>query len=152
MRSGGRVGTSEENGMDGRKLIQVLWPAFVVAGAAEALFFTIFDPHELYMFGEPVEASRTAIYSVGFFAFWLVAAASSAPMREDSRASMSLAARSTSAATCSPEPSRRSLRTKYSAAALSTPNSAMTQAMTGIAMRAEMVRNMSVRGLLAGCG
>jgi len=64
--------------MDGRKLIQVLWPAFVVAGAAEVLFFTIFDPHELHMFGEPVAASRTAIYSVGFFAFWLVAAASSA--------------------------------------------------------------------------
>ncbi|MCC7548831.1 MAG: hypothetical protein IT532_13780 [Burkholderiales bacterium] len=64
--------------MDGRKLIQILWPAFVIAGAAEAVFFTVFDPRDLRLYGEPLEASRTAIYSVGFFALWLVAAASSA--------------------------------------------------------------------------
>ncbi len=64
--------------MDARKLIYILWPSFVVAGAAEALFFTVFDPHELNLFGEPLAVSRTAIYSIGFFLFWAFAAASSA--------------------------------------------------------------------------
>lgn len=64
--------------MEAKKLIQILWPSFVVAGVAEALFFTAFDPHDLHLFGEPLEASRTTIYSVGFLAFWLVAAVSSA--------------------------------------------------------------------------
>ena len=38
-----------------KRLIWVLWPSFVVAGIAEALFFTLIDPQELYLFGEPVE-------------------------------------------------------------------------------------------------
>lgn len=58
--------------------IWILWPSFVVGGVAEALFFTLFDPMDLHVFGEPVLASRTAIYTVGFFAFWAFAAASSA--------------------------------------------------------------------------
>ena len=61
-----------------RKLIWILWPSFIVAGAAEGLFFTAFDPQELILFGEPVAWSRTAVYSLGFFAFWAVTAASSA--------------------------------------------------------------------------
>ena len=64
--------------MKANTLITILWPSFIVAGAAEALFFTVFDPHELSLFGEPIEASRTALYSVGFFLFWAFAAASSA--------------------------------------------------------------------------
>jgi hypothetical protein len=64
--------------MQAKTLIWILWPAFIVAGAAEALFFTLFDPRDLYLFGEPLAASRTAIYSVGFFIFWAFAAASSA--------------------------------------------------------------------------
>lgn len=59
------------------KLIQVLWPSFLVAGIAEVLFFTVISPQELYLFGEPVEFSRIATYSIGFFAFWLICAASS---------------------------------------------------------------------------
>ena len=61
-----------------RFLIFVFWPSFLVAGAAEGLFFTAFDPTELTFFGEPVTWSRLAVYSTGFFAFWVVAAASSA--------------------------------------------------------------------------
>jgi hypothetical protein len=61
-----------------KTLIYILWPSFLVAGAAEALFFTVFDPQELSFFGGPIEASRTAMYSVGFFVFWAFAAASSA--------------------------------------------------------------------------
>src|SRR5690606_7932658 len=57
--------------------ILVLWPSFVVAGIAETLFFTLVNPRELYLFGDVVEYSPLATYSVGFFAFWVVCAASS---------------------------------------------------------------------------
>jgi hypothetical protein len=62
----------------GRRLMAVLWPAFLVAAAANALFFTAFDPHDLTFFGRPVEASREVMYTLGFFAFWAVAAAAAA--------------------------------------------------------------------------
>lgn len=55
----------------------VLWPSFMVAGAAELAFFSVINPQELYLFGEPVHYSRVATYSIGFFGFWLVCAASS---------------------------------------------------------------------------
>jgi len=62
-----------------QRLVWILWPSFIVAGIAEAVFFTLFDPTELSLFGQPLEgASRMAIYSVGFFVFWLFAAGSSA--------------------------------------------------------------------------
>lgn len=64
--------------MDAKTLIYILWPSFIVAGAAEAVFFTVFDPQDLSVFGNPLNASRTAVYSVGFFLFWAFAAASSA--------------------------------------------------------------------------
>ncbi len=60
-----------------KRLIWVLWPSFIVAGIAEILFFTLIDPQELYLFGEPVNFSRTTVYSLGFFAFWAICAASS---------------------------------------------------------------------------
>lgn len=59
------------------KWIQVLWPSFLVAAGAEAIFFTIIDPKELYLFGEPVHYGPLATYSIGFLGFWLVGAASS---------------------------------------------------------------------------
>lgn len=59
------------------KWVQVLWPSFLVAGIAEAVFFTVVDPQTLYLFGEVVEYSPIATYSIGFFGFWLVGAASS---------------------------------------------------------------------------
>jgi hypothetical protein len=62
----------------GKRLIWILWPSFIVGGIAEGVFFTLIDPQELYLFGEPVHWSATAVYSVGFFMFWMVAAASSA--------------------------------------------------------------------------
>jgi len=62
----------------GKRLIWILWPSFIVGGMAEGVFFTLIDPQELYLLGEPVHWSATAVYSVGFFMFWAVAAASSA--------------------------------------------------------------------------
>ena len=49
-----------------------------VACVAELFFFGVFDPDDLTLFGEPLGASRTTIYSVGFFLFWAFAAGSSA--------------------------------------------------------------------------
>lgn len=59
------------------KWMQVLWPSFVIAGVAEAVFFTVFDPQELYLFGKPVYYGAVTTYSIGFIGFWLVCAASS---------------------------------------------------------------------------
>ncbi len=59
-------------------LIGILWPSFVVAGVAEAVFFTLIDPQELYLFGEAVHLTPLTTYSIGFFAFWALCIASSA--------------------------------------------------------------------------
>ena len=67
--------------MKNLQLIWILWPSFLVAAIANAVFFTVFDPQELVAFGEPVGGSRIAIYSIGFFAFWAMTAASSAATR-----------------------------------------------------------------------
>ena len=64
--------------MNSRKLIWILWPSFIVAGVVEAVFFTLVDPGELVLFGNPVELGKTAVYSLGFFAFWAATAGSSA--------------------------------------------------------------------------
>ncbi len=61
-----------------RRVIWILWPSFLVGGVAEAIFFTLFDPMDLHVLGNPVDWSRTAIYTLGFFLFWFFAAASSA--------------------------------------------------------------------------
>ncbi len=51
-----------------------LWPSFVVAGLATGIFFSLFDPVDLHLLGEPITASRLAVYTVGFLGFWAVAA------------------------------------------------------------------------------
>ena len=64
--------------MNSLPFMRILWSSFIVAAMAEAVFFTAFDPQELVVLGEPVTLTRTAVYSIGFFAFWAVTAASSA--------------------------------------------------------------------------
>jgi len=61
-----------------KRIIYILWPSFIVGGIGEVLFFTVFDPQELYLFGEPSSLSRMAVYSIGFFLCWAFAGASSA--------------------------------------------------------------------------
>ena len=56
----------------------ILWPSFLAACMAEMAFFSLFDPVELHFFGAPHELGRMAVYTIGFFAFWAVAASSSA--------------------------------------------------------------------------
>ena len=59
-----------------QRCIAVLWPSFMVAIVATGLFFSAFDPDDLYLFGDQIELSRMGIYSVGFLLFWLVSAIS----------------------------------------------------------------------------
>ncbi len=61
-----------------RQLMWVIWPAFLVAGVAEAIFFAVFDPFELHFFGAVLDVSREVIYTMGFFGFWGLGIASSA--------------------------------------------------------------------------
>jgi len=63
--------------MNVRVVAWIAWPSFLVAGVAQSLFFTLFDPVEMPVAGE-LGWSHTAVYSVGFFLFWAMCAASSA--------------------------------------------------------------------------
>ena len=60
-----------------RWLLWVMWPAFLMGGVATATVFSIVDPSDLRFFGHPVDASREAIYTVGFLLAWLFCALSS---------------------------------------------------------------------------
>lgn len=61
-----------------QRLGWVLWPAFLMACVAELVFFSLFDPADLSLFGVPIEAGRMSVYAAGFFGFWALAAGSSA--------------------------------------------------------------------------
>lgn len=53
------------------RALLILWPAFMMAGVLEALVFAVVDPHSLHWFGaEPIDWTRTAVYSVTFLIFW----------------------------------------------------------------------------------
>lgn len=60
-----------------QRLMWVLWPSFIVAGIATVVFFTMFDPMDMNIFGVEVSVGRIAAYSIGFFGFWLLGAGSS---------------------------------------------------------------------------
>ena len=61
-----------------QRLGWILWPAFLVAAVADGIIFSLFDPQDMHVFGEPVELSRIGVYTIGFFVFWAFGAASSA--------------------------------------------------------------------------
>lgn len=69
--------TRRKPGSAARLFALVSWPSFLVAAAAELVFFSVINPQELYLLGEPVGFSTVATYSIGFFGFWGVAGASS---------------------------------------------------------------------------
>ncbi len=50
----------------------ILWPSFLAACLLEFMVFAIVDPAELHWPGHVGPASNRAIYTVAFFAFWLV--------------------------------------------------------------------------------
>jgi len=60
-----------------QRLIAILWPSFLVAGVANIIFTTLFDPLEILYRGEPLIEQRIAAYTIGFFVFWLLGIAAS---------------------------------------------------------------------------
>jgi hypothetical protein len=54
-----------------QKLMWIAWPSFLLAGVLELLVFAVVDPESLNWFGQPFDISRQAIYTLGFFVFWL---------------------------------------------------------------------------------
>jgi len=60
-----------------QRWIWVLWPGFVVAIPAVGIVFTLLDPQDLHLFGEPLEVSRLGAYSLGFLFFWALGSACS---------------------------------------------------------------------------
>jgi hypothetical protein len=60
------------------RTMRIVWSAFLTAALAELVFFSVFDPFDLHFFGTPLELSREAIYTMGFFGFWALGIASAA--------------------------------------------------------------------------
>lgn len=61
------------------RALMILWPAFLMAGVLETLVFAVVDPLSLHgLGGEPLEWTRTAVYSVTFLIFWAVIATAAA--------------------------------------------------------------------------
>lgn len=61
-----------------QRVSAVLWPSFVLAGVANVVFFALIDPISMLDCQGIPPLSRTAAYSLGFFAFWLLTGVSSA--------------------------------------------------------------------------
>lgn len=58
-----------------RQVGSVFWPAFLGASALEAVVFAFVDPLALHSpTGGALALSATAVYSIAFFVFWLLAA------------------------------------------------------------------------------
>ena len=60
-----------------KHVIWILWPAFIAAGIAEVVFFTVIDPKQLFLLGQPIELAALTTYSIGFFLFWVLCIGSS---------------------------------------------------------------------------
>lgn len=61
-----------------RYWVLLAWPSFLAASLLEALVFAMVDPGELHWPGSLFQASRQAMYTMAFFAFWLIVMACSA--------------------------------------------------------------------------
>jgi hypothetical protein len=55
----------------------VLWPAFLAAAATVGVVFTLIDPANVHPFGSQESVSREMAYTIGFFGFWILYAATS---------------------------------------------------------------------------
>jgi uncharacterized membrane protein YcfT len=61
-----------------KRLMWIIWPAFLMAGVIEMLVFSMIDPEDIHWFGHQLEFSRQGVYTVSFFAFWLITSISGA--------------------------------------------------------------------------
>ncbi len=64
--------------MKAPRIMAVAWPAFLVAGLLEMLVFGLVVSQDPQWSGEVLAISRLGIYTLSFFAFWLLAMLSSA--------------------------------------------------------------------------
>ena len=55
-----------------RRLLLIMWPAFLAAGLLTMLVFAMVDPQDLHWFGHPLALSRAGVYTLAFFAFWAI--------------------------------------------------------------------------------
>ncbi len=63
----------------GRRVMVILWPAFLMAGVLEALVFVWVDPAQLRWFGDTsLDLSSTAVHTLAFLLFWGVIATAGA--------------------------------------------------------------------------
>ena len=60
-----------------RLWVLIVWPAFLAACLLEALVFAMVDPGELHWPGYFFQATRQGVYTMSFFAFWLITMACS---------------------------------------------------------------------------
>lgn len=57
-----------------QKLVAIFWPSFIVAGIANALVFTVIDPHEIVGTSWFANLDRYEAYTVGFLFLWVATA------------------------------------------------------------------------------
>jgi hypothetical protein len=55
----------------------IVWPSFLMAGVMEMVVFAMVDPQDLHFFNQAIDVSRQGIYTLSFFIFWIICAASS---------------------------------------------------------------------------
>ena len=60
--------------MAAQRITSVVWSGFLGACLLEGLVFAVVDPLALHWLGQPLALSRQGVYSLAFFAFWVVAA------------------------------------------------------------------------------
>lgn len=60
-----------------QRVIAILWPSFLAALAATAVFFWLFNPAELSLLAGHPDLSSIGGYTAGFFFFWLMCALAS---------------------------------------------------------------------------
>jgi hypothetical protein len=60
------------------RVLQILWPAFLVAAVMEILLFAAFDPAEIRWAGGLLAWQPVTVYSVVFFVLWVLVATAGA--------------------------------------------------------------------------
>jgi len=60
------------------RVLQILWPAFLVAAVMEILLFAAFDPAEIRWFGGLLGWENVTVYSVVFLVLWVLVATAGA--------------------------------------------------------------------------
>ena len=58
--------------------VLIVWPAFLAACLLEAIVFAMVDTGDLHLSGYFFQATRQGVYTMAFFAFWLITMACSA--------------------------------------------------------------------------